>query len=533
MSDRKFRILCATFSASIVVATLTGGAYAADSKPTFSKDVAPIFYEKCTECHRPGEIAPMSLLTFEEARPWAKSIAKNVAAGEMPPWKINPNYGTFSNDMSLTKDEIDTIVGWADAGAPRGKRSDMPKTPHYTDGWRNGEPDYIIELDTIEVGADEPDFFPNIEIKMDLPEDKWIRAIEFRPGNRQVLHHVVTFLGGGTTTATTLPDFLAVWAPGTPPAVYPEGTGRKIGKNAKITMNMHYHSYGEAATDQTRVGLYFSDKEPEKAISGQFAGTVNFRIPANDNDYQVNARYVVDEDIKVISFFPHMHNRGKSMKYTATYPDGQSEILLDVAKYDFNWQWYYYPEELVTLPEGTVLEIEAHYDNSSENPNNPDPSMDVIFGEGTDSEMMFGVFDFVAVNGKYPKPIDITDKLHRVLATYDPEISFQVSVDLGVMKLKSGFIVPKEGDGIWYLPFGRQLFEFPLSNIQWTGNGFHADITLLGEGGITMDGVLNADGSIEGTFDTGDFDTRELGGLNPKGFTGTRFTKAADQVSSD
>ena len=505
----------------------------ADSPPTFAKDVAPIFYANCAECHRPGEIAPMSLLTYEEARPWAKSIAQKVEARDMPPWKLNPNHGKFSNDMSLTQGEIDTVVAWVDAGAPRGKRSDLPKIPEFTDGWRNGEPDYIIELDEIAVSAQGADFFPNIEIKMDLPEDKWIQAIEFRPGNRQVLHHVVTFLGGGTSTATSLPDFLAVWAPGTPPAVYPEGTGRKIGKNETITMNMHYHSYGEAATDQTRVGLYFADDEPDKAISGQFAGTVNFRIPAKDNDFQVDARYVVDENIELIAFFPHMHTRGKSMKYTATYPDGESEILLDVADYDFNWQWYYSPDNPVSLPEGTVLDIEAHYDNSSENPNNPNPSMDVVFGEGTESEMMFGVFDFIPVDGKYPRPIDITEKLHRVLATYDPEIAFQVSVDLGVMKLKSGFIVPREGDGIWYLPFGRQLFELPLTNIQWTGNAFHTDITLLGASGITMDGVLSIDGSIEGTFDIGEFDAREIGGLNPQGFSGFRFENNDTNVSSD
>ncbi len=532
MTEKILRSSFATLFVAVVSATVVVGAHAR-STPTFTKDVAPIFYANCAECHRPGEIAPMSLLTYEEARPWAKSIAKNVAAREMPPWKANPKHGTFSNDMSLTQVEIDTIVGWVDAGAPRGKRTDLPKVPEFTDGWRNGEPDYIIELEAIEVAADEPDFFPNIEVQVDLPEDKWIQAIEFRPGNRQVLHHVVTFLGGGTTTATSLPDFLAVWAPGTPPAVYPEGMGRKIGKNATITMNMHYHSYGEAATDRTRVGLYFTDKEPEKAINGQFAGTVNFRIPANDNDYQVDARYVVDEDIQLISFFPHMHTRGKSMKYTATYPDGRSEILLDVAKYDFNWQWYYYPEEPITLPEGTVLDIEAHYDNSSDNPNNPDPSMDVIFGEGTESEMMFGVFDFIPVDGKYPKPIDITKKLHRVLATYDSETAFQVSVDLGMMKLKSGFIVPKEGDGIWYLPFGRQLFELPLSNIQWTGNAFHADITLLGKSGITMDGIVSADGSIEGSFDIGEFDASDIGGLNPEGFSGSRFAKKVARQSSD
>lgn len=505
----------------------------AGSTPTFAKEVAPIFYAKCAECHRPGEIAPMSLLTYEEARPWAKSIAKKVAAREMPPWKLNPSHGKFSNDISLTQSEIDTIVGWVNAGAPRGNPSDLPPTPNFTTGWRHGEPDYVIDLDAVDVPAEGPDLFPDIEVRVDLPEDKWIQAIEIRPGNRKVLHHVVMFLGGGTSTRTSLPDFLAVWAPGTPPAVYPEGAGRKIGKNAQITLNMHYHTYGEAATDQTRVGLYFADEEPEKAISGQFAGTVNFRIPARASDHRVDARYVVDEDIQLISLFPHMHTRGKSMKYTARYPDGSSEILLDLPEYDFNWQWYYYPEEPITLPEGTVLDIEAHYDNSSGNPNNPDPSIDVTFGEDTNSEMMFGVFDFIPVEGKYPKPIDTSEKLDRILATYDSDSAFRVTTDLGLVKLNSGFLLPREGDGVWFFPFGRQLFEIPLSNIEWNGNAFTADVTLLGQGGISMDGTVSADGTIQGSFDLGEFDTSDMSGLEPKGFSGARFVKTDGAAGSD
>ncbi len=512
-------------------AILTGGAEAS-TPPTFSKDIAPIFYAKCAECHRPGEIAPMSLLTHEESRPWAKSIAQKVADREMPPWRLNPDHGNFSNDMSLTQWEIDTIVRWAKGGAPKGNPSDLPEIPAFTEGWRHGEPDYIIELDAVEVPATGPDLFPDVAVRVDLPEDKWIQAIEFRPGDRRVLHHIVMFLGGGTSNATSLPDFLAVWAPGTPPAVYPNGTGRKIGKNATITTNMHYHTYGKSAVDQSRVGLHFADEEPAKAINGQFAGTVNFRIPADHGDYRVDARYLVDEDIQVISFFPHMHTRGKSMKYTATYPDGRSEILLDLPEYDFNWQWYYYPEEPVTLPEGTVLDIEAHYDNSDKNPNNPDPSIDVIFGEDTNSEMMFGVFDFIAVEGKYPKPINVTEKLDRVLATYDPGTAFKVTADLGLVKLPSGFLLPKEGDGVWFFPFGRQLFEIPLSNIHWEGNDFTADVTLLGQGGISMDGTVSPDGSIQGDFSIDETVAPDTGGLQPNAFSGSRFEPAAGIAES-
>lgn len=502
--------------------------FSAAMSPTYAKDIAPILLRNCAECHRPGEAAPMSLLTYEDTRPWAKSIRKVVVAGDMPPWDADPDFGTFSNDISLSQEEIGLIDRWVENGAPLGDRAMLPQIPEFTEGWKLGPPDYIIDLDAIDVPAEGPDFFPNIDVQVGLPEDKWIRAVEIRPGNRQVLHHLVAFLGGGASSPTAIPDFLAVWAVGTPPAVYPEGTGRKVAKNARLRMNMHYHTYGEAVTDQSRVGLYFSDKEPEKAINGQFAGTVNFRIPANEEDHQVDARYLVDEDIQLISFFPHMHTRGKSMRYTATYPDGTKNVLLNVPQYDFNWQWFYYPEEPIILTEGTVLDIEAHYDNSAGNLNNPDPSMDVLFGEGTDSEMMFGAFEFIPVEGRDPKPIDITKKLERVLALYESETAFTVSADLGRLELKSGFLLPKDGDGIWYFPFGRQLFEIPISNIQWTGKEFRADITLLGRDGISMQGAVSKDGSIHGTFDMGDFDTDAIGGglIEPRGFSGTQFVAA-------
>ncbi len=517
-----------------VWAALAPGAFAG-STPTFTKDVAPIFFQRCVECHRPGEIAPMSLLGYDEARPWAKSIAQKVAARDMPPWKADPAHGKFSNDAHLTDKEIETIVSWANAGAPRGQDADMPAAPVFSEGWRLGEPDYIVDLDAIDVPAEGPDFFPNIDVTLDLPEDRWVRAVEIRPGNRQVLHHLVSFLGTGGSSPTAIPDFLAVWAVGTPPAVYPEGTGRKVSKNANLRMNMHYHTNGTATTDKSRVGFYFADVEPKKAINGQFAGSVNFRVPANEDDYRVDARYLVDEDIKVISFFPHMHTRGKSMKYTATFPGGKQEVLLHVPEYDFNWQWFYYPEVPVTLPEGTILDIEAHYDNSSGNPNNPDPSKDVVFGEDTHSEMMFGAFEFIPVEGVNPKPVDIAKKLDKVLATYDADSVFKVDADLGRLKLLSGFRLPKEGDGTWYFPFGRQLFEIPISNIQWNEGAFHGDVTLLGRGGITIDGTVSPDGSIQGTFDMGDFDASDIGGgaIQPKGFSGSKLAKAELNASSD
>jgi len=500
--------------------------------PTFTRDIAPLFYKNCTGCHRPGEIAPMSLLTYEEARPWVKSIRQKVVAREMPPWKADPAHGRFSNDISLSAEEIDTITRWIDAGAPRGAPSDLPPQPKATEGWQLGEPDYVINLPVVDVPAEGSDFFPDLDVKLDLPEDRWVSAVEIRPGDRRALHHVVVFLNNAPANqGAIIPDFLSVWAVGTPPSVYPPTMGREIARNASLRMNMHYHSYGEPTSDQTRIGLHFGEGEMTKVINGQFAGTVNFAIPPHAEDYQVNARFVADEDMDIVSFFPHMHTRGKSMKYTAVYPDGRKEVLLNVPHYDFNWQWFYYPQSPVRIPEGTAIELEAHYDNSEANPNNPDPSIQVTFGEATYNEMMFGAFEFIPTVGREPAPINVAAKIDRILATHDPQTAYKVQVDLTRMNLTSGMVIPASGDGTWYIPFGRSLFEVPLSNIVWDGTNFRADLVLLGRAGVSINGSLSQDGSIQGVFDTtaseaGEAQPAFTGVFQPKSFAGKRVPTA-------
>lgn len=369
---------------------------AADAaKVTYSGDVAPILYENCVACHRPGEAAPMSLRNFDETRPWAKSIKDKVAKGEMPPWFADPAHGTFSNDARLTDDEIKTIVSWVDSGAPRGDVKDMPVYPEFTEGWQRGEPDAIIELPEVRIPAEGSDLFPNLFFKAEIDESRWIEAVEIRPSNRDVAHHVVIFLNGFGGGMGADFNVLGTWAVGTAPNVYPDGMGRRLKNGQMLTANMHYHPNGTAATDITRIGLYYGDGDLKNEVDSSIGGSFGLHIPAGEANHKEVESWHVAEDIKVISMFPHMHLRGKAMTFTAVYPDGKRDVLLEVPEYSFDWQLFYYPQEPVSLPAGSEIEITAVWDNSENNPHNPDPTRNVGFGLESTDEMMFGIFEFV------------------------------------------------------------------------------------------------------------------------------------------
>ncbi|MEE2776402.1 MAG: thiol-disulfide isomerase [Acidobacteriota bacterium] len=395
MSNGSKRVL--TFAVALL---LTRPAFSAEDaeQVTFAEDVAPIFMERCVDCHRPGEAAPMSLLGYKDARPWAKSIKKAVSSREMPPWFADPEHGEWANDTSLSDHEIATIVRWVDQGAPKGDLAKMPQAPTFTVGWQLGEPDYIIELPEVSVPAEGPDVFPTPMLPLDISERRWIRAVEVRPEDRSVNHHVVLFMTPGQATDQEGRfDVLSVWAAGTQPTVFPDGTGRWVSPGQILVGNQHYHPSGVAATDKTRVGLFFGEGEPESEISAIIAGVTDFSIPANASNHLLTATHTIERSANVVSYFPHMHMRGRDMAFVATYPDGRKETLLDVPAYDFDWQLFYYPEEPKYLPVGTEVEIIAHYDNSVDNPDNPDPNRDVGFGLQSTDEMMFGVFELIEV----------------------------------------------------------------------------------------------------------------------------------------
>ena len=385
-----------------VLFALPAAAFAADGKPapTFSKDVAPIFNKSCVECHRPTMFAPMSLTAFDSSRPWAKSIKARVVAGTMPPWGAETPHGMFKNDPRLTEAEIDTIVKWVDAGAPKGDDKDLPAAPTFAEGWSIGKPDAIFTMDeefTIPANGTIP--YKYFKAPTGLTEDKWIQAIEIHPSARAQVHHVLAFTqpeGTAPKPGGELgPDNIGGVTPNKPGLVFEPGVARLLKGNSEIVMQIHYTANGKEGTDRTTIGVIFAKQPPTKIAAGGMAINPRFLIKAGDGNSEVRATTPLNRDTLITGFTPHMHMRGKDMTYIAHYADGTDETLLSVPKYDFNWQITY---ELATpklLPKGTKLEVVAHFDNSTGNKFNPDPGKDVKWGDQTWEEMMIGFFSTV------------------------------------------------------------------------------------------------------------------------------------------
>ena len=474
---------------------------------TFTRDVAPILHARCVVCHRPGEVAPMALLSYQDARPWARAIKDKVVARQMPPWFADPAIGAFANDPRLSAEEIATISRWVDAGAPQGDPKDMPAPPRFAEGWQLGEPDMVIELPEVRIPATGTDFFPTPSLTLDLKEDRWIRAIEIRPSNRAITHHSVIFSANlsamSALSSSGMFDVLGVWAVGTPPTVYPEGTGRWVRKGQMLRTNLHYHPNGTPQVDRTRVGLYFGKGEMKKEVAAALAGNVTFSIPPNEPNFELRSVYMVDQDINIVSFFPHMHLRGKDMKMTATFPDGRQQTLLNVPAYDFNWQLFYYPKTKVPLPRGTRVDLVAHYDNSAANKHNPDPSKAVTFGEAsTTSEMMFGMFEFTADAGVSPKPSTERERMEALVASLPADSSFLIDLPFGPRGLPAVLHLPRTGAGAFYTQVLGVILPQPVANLQWEGNTFRFNtlLRILNPAGgfYTVTGTIGDDGTVSG-----------------------------------
>ena len=369
---------------------------------TFTKDVAPILYKNCAYCHRPGEIAPMSLMTYKDARPWAKSIREKVLDGTMPPWHADPHYGSFKNDRRLSKQDIDTIVAWVDGGVKEGIPRDMPPAPKFTEGWQIGKPDVVLSMTKeYEVPAEGVVNYQYFLVPTGFTEDKWIQAAEVRPGNRAVVHHVIVFVVGPEAAKQRGGLFrqggvegLVGTAPGEAPMVLPDGVGRLVKAGSTLVLQMHYTPNGTAQKDRTSVGIVFSRKPIEKASTGGAAMNRGFAIPAGDDNYAVRSIYTFKENSHITSLMPHMHLRGKDFEYRLLYPDGTSKVILSVPRYSFNWQTRYEFKEAVAAPKGSRLECVAHFDNSNKNKWNPDATKTVRWGPQTWEEMMIGFVGF-------------------------------------------------------------------------------------------------------------------------------------------
>ena len=537
----------AAIGVALALATLVSGASStasAQGDVTFTKDVAPIIFENCVSCHRPGQTAPMPLRSYAEVRPWARGIKEQVESGAMPPWFADARHGFFKNDMRLVQDEIDTITRWVDAGAPQGAPSDLPELPTFTDGWQLGEPDLIVNLNEVTVpavcegntegsgglrsarlnaaGAAEGgssgagcvggDYYPDLNHTLDIPEKRWIRAIEVKPSNRKVTHHSVIFTTGGAAQGASRSGFfdvLAVWSVGTNPHEFPEGSGRWVYPGQTWNINAHYHPTGEVETDRTQIGLYFGEGEMQKEVVAALAGTVGFEIPPHASNHEIRSSYIIDQDVHVISYFPHGHVRMTDMDLIANYPNGEKRSLINVPKYDFDWQLFYYPQQPVPLPAGTRLDIIAHYDNSAANPNNPDPNRAVGFGLETVDEMMFNVFEFIADEGVSPTPASDETRRDALLKSLPTGSAFSVELPFAMpfapaTNLPTVLHLPKDGEGTWYIPMRGELLVFPAENITWDGNAYQFDMKLrLGpmQSDLVVSGEVDGDGAIQGTFE--------------------------------
>jgi hypothetical protein len=397
----------AALGAVAVVGAPAAGA-ANEPAPTFSRDVAPILYRSCVECHRATGMAPMPLVTFEDVRPWARAIRQRVVRREMPPWGADPAIGRFANDPSLSAGEIARIAAWVDAGAPEGDRADLPAPPRFAEGWSIGEPDLVFRMtQPFEVPADGLVPYLYITVPTNLTEDIWVRGIELRPTDRRVVHHIISDLVEDDgkphdptprlTRDRTRREIGSVGGlvPGRLSGLYEDGEARKIPAGADIVLQMHYTTIGEPVIDQTEIGVILAKEPPTKPRAeggGQIANTT-FVIPPGHPHYEVTAQRRFGRDTYLSSVYPHMHVRGKDITYKIIYPDGREEPVLHVPRYDFNWQTSYRLAEPRPLPAGTQVHCVAHYDNSAANLNNPDPTPTVRWGDQTWEEMLIGYFD--------------------------------------------------------------------------------------------------------------------------------------------
>ncbi len=421
------------------------------SEVTFTRDVAPILYRHCVSCHHPDDIAPMSLIGYQDARPWAAAIKQSVTTRKMPPWKADPHVGKWSNDATLSEAEISTIKAWVDSGKLEGNPGDLPPAPHFQEGWQIGKPDAVIAIPAQTIEGAGPDQYVYITVPTNFTEDRWIVAAELRAGNRRIVHHAHVFvvepkpaepkpeqkqekqptpaeiysrsllvkegtlqwmrpdapvINDGCAVddnglmpghrSSDLGSLISSYLPGREGDTYPEGTARRIPAGSELSFQIHYsRTTGKTEHDATSVGLIFAKAPPAQVARRIDLSNQMFRIPAGAAEQEVTECHTFDKDIYVTSLTPHMHLRGKAMQMIVTYPDGRRETLLSVPRYDFNWQITYRAAEPLFLPKGTRIAIVGHFDNSPNNPMNPDPTKPVRWGAASETEMMDGWIEYV------------------------------------------------------------------------------------------------------------------------------------------
>jgi mono/diheme cytochrome c family protein len=375
--------------------------------PTYNRDIAPVLYKNCAECHRPGQVAPFSLLTYEDARKRAAIIASVTEKRYMPPWKAEPGYGHFADERRLTDAEIARIAAWAKAGAPEGEAKDKPAVPLFALGWLAGKPDAVLSTKPFAISADGRDIFQCFVVPMNFDSERYVKTVEFHPGNPSVVHHALFFLDmtgearrlAGESPDGSYPCFggprivpaggLGGWAPGATPSPLPAGMAHVVEKGADLVMQIHYHPDGKPETDRSELGLTFTG-ESTKGLTNFLLGNRRIDLPPGEAHAEVKDSAVVPQDVELIGITPHAHLLCKEMKVEAHLPDGSTQPLIWIKDWDFNWQGQYRYAAPMKLPKGTRVEMRYTYDNSEANPHNPShPAKRVRFGEQTTDEMGF------------------------------------------------------------------------------------------------------------------------------------------------
>lgn len=365
------------------------------SEVNYSKHISRLVQAKCVECHRPEGIAPFALTSYRQVKGWAKMVQEVVHERRMPPWGLEPGIGKWANDPSLTEAELAMLDHWIENGMPRGDAADLPEPRTFHDDWSIGEPDVVLEMpEEITIPATGVIDYQYYQMETNFDEDVYVEALEVLPGNRKVVHHIIIFCSDPNDPNDEKSEFttpmLDVYAPGSPAGALPKGQARFIPKGATLVWQVHYTPTGKEETDRSKLGLVFSKGPVEEVIRTATVVNTGFKIPAHHPNYRVEGEMDFPADATIYSFTPHMHYRGKSMDFVLTYPDGREEVACSIPKYDFNWQLDYQLAEPLHVPKGATLKVVGHFDNSEDNPYNPDPSKPVTWGEQTWEEMLMG-----------------------------------------------------------------------------------------------------------------------------------------------
>ena len=415
---------------AFLTVTSVFGQMASMPNVTFTKDVAPILQKQCQSCHRPGEAGPFSMLTYEDVRPWTGAMKLAIQQKVMPPWFADPKYGHFSNERSLSESETHTLLSWIAAGAPKGDPKDMPAPMNFTEGWGIPKPDIVLQLPmpfpVPETGMVE---YQYVIVPTGFTKDIWVQAAEVRPTERAVVHHIIAYVrepgsnyfkdqkpgvffeappakADEKNDASALPsDFLVGYAPGQPAEILQPGQGKLIKAGSDIVFEVHYTPNGKAVMDQTKLGLVLAKEKPKTRVQTLSASNGTFKIPPGDPDYRVDASFEVAKQVTLAALHPHMHTRGKDFEYRLVFPNGETRTILQVPAYNWHWQLWYDLQEPIVLPKGTKIECTAHFDNSAKNPENPDPTKTIIWGQQSWDEMMVGFFNLVYDADMSPKEL--------------------------------------------------------------------------------------------------------------------------------